>query len=196
MPEPQAKPVIVVTGLPRSGTSMMMRMLAAAGIPALVDEHRPPDDDNPLGYFEFEPVKATRTDNSWVARATGRAVKVVHLLLRELPPQFSYRVILMRRDLDEVLESQRKMLARSGKPGGTIAPDALKRTFTAQLDGIIRWVTDQPNFELLSVEYREVVSDPRAQAARVSAFLAIPENAAALDQMAAAVDASLYRNRA
>ena len=97
--------VTVVSGAPRSGTSMMMRMLAEGGIPALTDGVRKPDSDNPHGYFEFEPVKRTKDDATWLADARGRAVKMVYELLRDLPADRSYRVVLMRRDLGEMVTS-------------------------------------------------------------------------------------------
>ena len=110
--------VTVVSGAPRSGTSMMMRMLAVGGIAPLTDGVRVPDTDNPHGYYEYEPVKRTKADDSWLGQAAGRAVKMVHLLLRDLPADRSYRVILMRRDLTEMVTSQRRMLERLGRDTG------------------------------------------------------------------------------
>ncbi len=109
--------ITVVSGLPRSGTSLMMQMLVAGGLPALTDAVRSPDESNPRGYFEFEPVKRLRTDASWLEQARGRAVKIIHLLLRELPTdgRFQYRVLFLRRPLEEVIASQSAMLARAGK---------------------------------------------------------------------------------
>src|ERR1022692_2693155 len=94
--------VTVVSGIPRSGTSLMMQMLAAGGMPVLAGELRAPDEDNPRGYFEFEPVKRTKRDPAWLREAPGKAVKVVYLLLRDLPAGYDYRVIVMRRDLNDV----------------------------------------------------------------------------------------------
>src|SRR5438046_6429896 len=108
--------ITVVSGLPRSGTSLMMQMLRAGGMPVRTDGFRKADEDNPRGYLEYEPVKRTREDSSWVSDAVGKAVKVVYLLLRDLPDGFDYRVILMRRSLREVLASQSAMLMRSGRP--------------------------------------------------------------------------------
>ncbi|HNY87520.1 MAG TPA: hypothetical protein PKN23_13545, partial [Candidatus Hydrogenedentes bacterium] len=108
--------IVVVSGLPRSGTSMMMRMLAAGGMPLFTDGVRAADSDNPLGYFEHEAVKRLREDASWVPGAAGKAVKVVSALLPALPEGFQYRVILMRRPLEEVLASQRRMFGRRGAP--------------------------------------------------------------------------------
>jgi hypothetical protein len=184
--------IVVVSGLPRSGTSMMMRMICAGGIPALMDQARVPDPDNPHGYFEFEAVKRTREDPSWVSQAPGKVVKLVHLLLPDLPEGRRYRVVLMRRDLDEVLASQQTMLARQGRTGARMPPDALKRVFAAQLDAVTRWMDERPWFSRLEVRYDRVVADPAAEASRVAACLGVPQAAGA---MAAAVDPSLYRNR-
>jgi hypothetical protein len=184
--------VNVVSGLPRSGTSMMMRMIGAGGIEPLTDGVRGPDDDNPLGYAEFEAVKRTREDASWVGQAPGRVVKLVHLLLRDLPPAFHYRVVLMDRDLDEVLASQRAMLERSRKTGGRVDPQVLKKVFAAQLAGVRAWLGAQPNFSVLEVSYNQVMQDPLAQARRVAEFLGIPGRAG---DMAAAVEPSLYRQK-
>ncbi|MBX3364537.1 MAG: sulfotransferase [Phycisphaeraceae bacterium] len=190
---PQAREaVMIVSGLPRSGTSMAMRMLAAAGIPLLTDALRPPDEDNPLGYFELEAVKKTRDDPSWLADAPGKAVKVIHALLQCLPPTHHYRIIFMHRDLDEVLASQRRMLERSGRLGASMPPEALKRVFASQLQSARRWAETQPNCACLDVHYHEVIHAPAAQAARMASFAGIPDKAA---EMAAAVDASLYRRR-
>lgn len=186
-------PITVVSGLPRSGTSMLMQMLAAAGILPLTDSVRTPDPDNPHGYFELEAVKHTRTDPAWLDRAPGKAVKVIHALLKDLPPTHRYQVIFIHRNLDEVLASQHKMLERAGRPGARLNPDALRQIFAAQLDAARAWAASQPNISCLDVHHHDIIADPHAQAARIAAFLAIPDKAPA---MAAAVESSLYRNRA
>ena len=185
--------VAIVSGLPRSGTSMMMRMIAAGGVPVLGDGVRAADEDNPLGYFEYEPVKATRRDAGWVSGARGKVVKIVHALLTALPDGYDYRVVLMHRDLDEVLASQAKMLARSGHTEGAAPPDVLKRAYTGQLRDLDRWLDERPQFARLDVHYDEVLADPAGQAERVAAFLDLAGRSGA---MAAAVDSALYRNRA
>lgn len=188
----QLPDVFVVSGLPRSGTSMMMRMIAAAGIAQLTDGVRSADEDNPLGYAELEAVKRTREDPSWLAQAPGKVVKLVHLLLKDLPPTHRYRVVMMHRDLDEVLASQRKMLDRSGRAGGQAPPDALKKIFATQMQGVASWLAAQPNFAVLDVRYADVLAAPAKESARIAAFIGAPEKAAA---MIAAVEPSLYRNR-
>src|SRR5665213_1543473 len=131
MKESEREFITIVSGLPRSGTSLMMQMLAAGGIPPLTDQQRMPDENNPRGYLEYEAVKQLRNDRSWLANARGKAVKIIHLLLSELPNDGSltFRVFLMQRAIDEVLASQRKMLARDGKAGAALADETLARIY-------------------------------------------------------------------
>lgn len=170
---------------------MMMRMIEAGGIPALTDRVRAADTDNPLGYYEYEPVKRTKQDPSWLEEASGRVVKMVHLLLLDLPVGHEYRVVMMSRDMGEVLESQRKMLERSGRKAADAA--ILARAYAGQMATVRAWMAAQPNVRALEVSYNAVLSDPAEEARRVAGFLGIPERAGA---MSAAVDSSLYRNRA
>ena len=181
--------IVVVSGLPRSGTSMMMRMLAAGGMPLFTDGVRAADSDNPLGYFEHEAVKRLREDASWVPGAAGKAVKVVSALLPALPEGFQYRVILMRRPLEEVLASQRRMLGRRGAPA---ADDGARMAglFRRHLEATERWLAARQGVRALAVDYAEALAAPADTARRVAAFLGGGLDAAA---MAAAVDPSLRR---
>jgi len=185
--------VTVVSGAPRSGTSMMMRMLASGGIPALTDGVRQPDRDNPHGYFEFEPVKRTKVDASWVDAAQGRAVKMVYGLLADLPTDRTYRAVLMRRDLGEMVTSQRLMLERLGKDAGKLSDERKAEIFAAQLDETERRLRSLPCFSCLAVNYNELVANPRPHVERVAEFLG---GGLDLDAMCAVVDPTLYRNRA
>jgi hypothetical protein len=182
--------ITVVSGLPRSGTSLTMQMLAAGGMALLTDGVRAADADNPRGYFEFEPVKRTKQDASWVAGAEGKAVKVIYALLRDLPAGHEYRVILMRRDLDETIASQREMLRRSGRAGASLTAEQLKAAFQKELATAVEWVRAQGNFRMLEVGHRECVTNPSKVAAEVNAFLGGGLNEQA---MAAAVDPGLFR---
>jgi hypothetical protein len=184
--------ITIVSGLPRSGTSLMMQMLAAGGMPVLTDQIRAPDEDNPRGYLEFERVKQIKQDNSWLADAQGKAVKMVHLLLTDLPRQYDYRVIFMRRRLDEVLASQRKMLARGGKQGAGVPESTLARTFEQQVAKVMQWLGQQPNVKTQEVWYHDVIASPAAIVHSVNSFLdgTMDESA-----MGAAIDPALYRNR-
>lgn len=187
-------PIFIVSGLPRSGTSLMMQMLAAGGIPSLTDHERTADNDNPHGYLEYERVKQLPTgDTAWLAHAEGQVVKVISALLTALPATYEYRVLLMQRDLDEVLASQRVMLARRGEPLPSAAEEAELRTiFAAHLQKTIQWLKTQPHIQLLAVPYRDLVQTPQALIPQIVAFCARPmdENA-----MLAAVDSRLYRNK-
>lgn len=183
--------VTVVSGAPRSGTSMMMRMLERGGLPPLTDGLRAPDRDNPHGYYEFEPVKQTRADPSWVPRAVGRAVKMVHVLLRDLPSGHEYRVLLMRRRLDEVVASQRRMLERLGREAWKVPDERMAQMYAAQLDDAEAWLAARAGFRCLRVDYNALVETPRQQLERVAAFL----DGLDVDAMATVVDPELYRNR-
>ena len=184
--------ITVVSGLPRSGTSLMMQMLAAGGLSPLTDHQREPDESNPRGYFEFEPVKRLRADRSWLDQAHGRAIKVIHLLLRELPTDgvYNYRVILMKRPIKEVLASQRVMLNRQGKTG---ADDAtLEKIYLSQLAQVEAWLNRHPVFSVLPLEYRHVVKHSLEVAKEIDAFLQVNLD---VEAMATAVDPTLYRQR-
>jgi len=183
----------VVSGLPRSGTSLAMHMIHAGGIPALTDGQRTSDDSNPRGYFELERVKQLKQDKSWLDDAAGKVVKVIHLLLAELPDDRPYRVVFMQRDLREVVQSQATMLARSGRAGGQLAPERLIAVYEQQLKTVEQWLAARPNFSVLRVPYAQLVSDPSGVVPTVNAFLG-----GTLDEarMRAAVDPGLHRNKA
>jgi hypothetical protein len=191
-PTEHGLPVVIVTGVPRSGTSMMMRMLEAGGVPVIVDGIRTADADNPHGYYEFEAVKKLKKDSSWIPGARGKAVKMVYLLLRDLPSDVPYEVIFMRRILDEVVASQDEMLRRHN---GTVSPDVSQRLiglFHQELKALDGWLTTRKNFRVLDVDYNRTIGDPRATCQRVAQFLGVD-----LDQerMQSMVSAELYRQR-
>lgn len=184
--------VFVVSGLPRSGTSLMMRMMELGGLPVLTDGERAADVDNPRGYYELELVKRTKADPAWLEGAAGHVVKVISQLLPDLPPEGVYKVVFMRRHLDEVLASQKKMLTRRGQDGGT-DDQAMKELFIAHLDETERWLRQAPNMQVLYMNYGRVISQPLEQAKRLAAFLGV---AVDVERMATAVEQELYRNRA
>ena len=182
--------IIIVSGLPRSGTSLMMQMLDKGGIPVVTDHIRTADRDNPRGYYEYEQVKRIKDDVSWLAEARGKAFKMVSQLLYELPSSERYRIIFMERDLEEMLVSQEKMLARLNKPSAPRA--AIDRAFREHLRKVRTWLAGQANIEVLSVNYNDLMERPEEQAERVSAFLG---GNADTGSMSKTVDPSLYRNR-
>ncbi|MCG8589965.1 MAG: sulfotransferase family protein [Proteobacteria bacterium] len=184
--------VTVVSGVPRSGTSLVMQMLAAGGVPVLCDGARVPDEDNPRGYFEYEPVKATARDSAWVSQAQGKAVKVVHRLLPLLPPGSSYRVALVERELGEVLASQRAMLERRGEVADDLPEARLAEIFRAQLDEARAWAAHTAGVTLLSLQHRELIGAPASAARELAAFV---DPSLDVDAMEACVDRSLWRQR-
>ena len=184
--------VTIVSGLPRSGTSMMMRMISDGGIPALIDNVRTADVDNPNGYYEFEPVKQTKHDQSWVKQGVGKVVKMVHLLLLDLPLDYEYRVILMRRNLKEIVASQNTMLERLGKNVDGLPEDRLMDVYRAQLHQVTQYMrAHSDHMKFIEVDYNETLAHPDPPAQRISDFL----DGLDTDRMLAVVDAGLYRNR-
>jgi hypothetical protein len=186
--------VIVVSGLPRSGTSMMMKMLEAGGVAVWLDGIRVADDQNPKGYYELEQVKDLdkAKDKRWVREGRGRAVKVISSLLEHLPRTNNYRVVFMHRDLGEVLASQTMMLHDRGERGGDADDEALRRYYEKHLWRVKYFLAHTPQFTAIDVHYHEVVTDARGVAERVNAFLGGRLDVAA---MSAVADPQLYRNR-
>lgn len=191
----RGEPVVVVSGLPRSGTSMAMKMLEAAGIEAFQDGIRTADADNPKGYYEFEQVKELdrSTDKRWVRNARGKALKVISYLLKDLPPDNDYRILFMHRHLDEVLASQAKMLERRGEKND-VSDDRMREIYEIHLRDVKRLLETRKDFTALDIHYSDVVKDPASQVKRIAEFLQLPPDAVA--RMSAQVDKELYRNRA
>jgi hypothetical protein len=191
--EPAARPVVVVSGLPRSGTSMLMRMLDAGGIPPLTDELRTADDDNPGGYYEFEPVKKLREgDSSWLPQAQGKAVKVISALLSYLPPTQIYQVLFIQRAIPEILASQRKMLINRGEDPNKISDAEMGQYFEKHLAQVTAWLADQKHISTLYVDYNQMVRDPAPTAKKINAFLG---GSLIVEKMIGVVDPALYRQR-
>ena len=185
--------ITIVSGLPRSGTSMMMKMLIAGGLEALTDNIRTADEDNPEGYFEFEMVKKLGDDQSWLRDARGKCVKIVSSFLKRLPQNFTYKIIFMHRNIDEILASQQQMLIRRGKPTDTINDEKMRQTFERHLTDIESWLTAQPNITVLDITYNEMITNPHPGVRMINDFLKVELDA---DRMVGVVDKNLYRNRA
>lgn len=185
------KSIAIVSGLPRSGTSMMMKMLHAGGLEPISDGLREADVDNPNGYYEFERAKKIKADRDWLPDACGKVVKMVSMLLFDLPEDHHYKVVFMRRHMDEILASQSKMLDRLGTPSG-ISNDRMAALFGKHLEKITSWLATRGNIETLYVQYDEVLADPAPTAAALNRLFAgiLDEQA-----MTSVVDPSLYRNK-
>jgi hypothetical protein len=184
--------ITIVSGLPRSGTSLMMQMLAAGGVPILSDGERQPDADNPRGYLEWERIKQLPKDPACIAEAEGKAVKVISLLLLSLPEGHDYRVIFMQRPLAEVLASQEVMLQHRGtaKPGADAS--IIAGAFEKNLRAVNAFLDSKAYVKTLRVQYHDVLSDAEDISQKLSQFLEISLNVEAMTRQ---VDATLYRNR-
>lgn len=183
--------ITIVSGLPRSGTSMMMQMLGAGGLECVTDKEREADTDNPRGYLEDERVKQLRRDASWLGEAKGKAIKIIAQLLRFLPAEWHYRVIFVEREIDEVLASQAKMLEHRDQKGGNLSDQRLKAVFTNQVRQVKIHLANQ-KIPTLYISHRDALGDPPGVASRANAFLGGALNESA---MIGVVDPKLYRQR-
>jgi hypothetical protein len=181
--------ITIVSGLPRSGTSLMMQMLQAGGHPVLCDDQRTADEHNPRGYLEYDKVRRLRSDNSWLSEAEGNAVKVVSLLLYHLPAEFEYRILFVRRNMEEVLRSQQRMLDTRGTTDGI----DMRAHFERHLQSVMEWIGRQPKMRIHELNYIDLLNEPIRSAQAVASFL---ERDLAIDRMANAVDRGLHRQRA
>ena len=186
------EPLIVVSGLPRSGTSMTMQMLEASGLDIATDGIRKPGEDNPKGYYEYERVKdlEKETDKSYLKEFRGKTIKIISFLLKDLPETNNYKVVFMRRNLDEILASQTKMLKNRGEASESSNEEMLE-LYKNHLWKVNYLMKHRPCFEFLEVNYKDVVENPRREAERISEFLGNLD----VDKMTSAVDEKLYRNR-
>lgn len=184
--------ITVVSGLPRSGTSMVMHMLKAGGMAILTDHVRSADEDNPRGYFEFEPVKNLARDSSWIPQARGKAVKIISHLLVHLPADEHYKIIFVHRDIREIMVSQQKMLERRGTRNPAQDDAVLLQKFETHLRNIEDRLGNQKHMECLSVQYSDIIAEPDRAAERIRDFLGLPLDTG---KMASSVDPGLYRNR-
>ena len=184
--------ITVVSGLPRSGTSLMMQMLSAGGMPALTDGERQADSDNPRGYFEWERIKLLPKQTDCIAEAEGKVVKVISQLLFALPTGREYRIIFVQRPLPEVVASQAEMIRRRGTTGAALPPAALIAGLTAHLNQVNAWLRDKAHISVHRVEHHDVLRDPLRTSESIQLFLGCPLNVVAMSQQ---VDPSLYRQR-
>lgn len=184
--------ITIVSGLPRSGTSMMMSALVAGGLSALTDNIRTADEDNPKGYFELEKVKELEHDIAWLEDARGKVIKVISALLKRLPDQHHYKIIFMRRNMDEILASQKQMLIRRGEPTDKVGDERMAEMFGKHLRDVEAWLEKQSNMDVLYVSYNEVLNNPAANVETINNFLGGLLDA---EKMTVTVDRKLHRQR-
>ncbi len=185
--------VIVVSGLPRSGTSMMMKMLDAGGLDVVVDHIREPNRDNPKGYYEFERVKKLpEGDTAWLPEAEGKVVKIISALLTHLPDSHTYKVLFMNREMQEILASQRRMLINREEEADQMDDEEMAQLFQNHLKDVYAWMAQHDNVAYMDVSYNAMLKNARPVLERVVDFLDMPLD---LDAMVEVVDPSLYRQR-
>lgn len=183
--------ITIVSGLPRSGTSLAMQLLVAGGLPVLTDGARRADENNPRGYFEFARVlRLGAGDTAWQTEAEGRAVKITWPLLAAVPSTWPVRIVWMERAVEEIVASQAKMLARAGQPAEDAAQ--LQRAFAAMREQAKRWMAARREVAVIVVNHATLLGSPATEAARLAAWTGGNLDVAA---MAAAVDPALWRER-
>lgn len=180
--------IVIVSGMPRSGTSLMMQMLHTGGLEVLTDQNRKADDSNPKGYFEYDPVMSIHKDNSWLELAQNKSVKVVAPLLKFLSPKYRYKVIFMNRDLSEIIKSQQKMIGKNTD----VLPLKLFEAYQKQLQQVEIWKNKEPSVEMIYLDYKDVLNQTELAIEKVSSFIGLDLNT---NEMMACVDKSLYRNK-
>jgi hypothetical protein len=185
--------ITIVSGLPRSGTSLMMQMLAAGGMLALADDERQADVDNPRGYFEWERIKLLPKQPDCIQEAEGKVVKVISQLLFALPGGRDYRIVFMQRPLAEVVASEAEMIRRRGTTGAALTPAALIAGLGAHLNQVNAWLGDRANISVHRVEHHDVLSEPLRVSESIQQFLNLPLDVVAMSRQ---IDTSLYRQRA
>jgi Sulfotransferase domain len=187
-------PIVVVSGLPRSGTSMAMKMLAAGGMPILTDGIRQADESNPRGYYELEAVKElhTQQDTAWLVDAKGKAVKVVSFLLTWLPEGYNYRVVFMQRELREVIASETTMLHKRGQQAPTTTEEQTIAVYQQHLQKVERFLSSRDCFSIMKMNYRDALDRPDDAARKLRDFVGRSLN---VEEMARVADPTLYRNR-
>jgi predicted AlkP superfamily phosphohydrolase/phosphomutase/tetratricopeptide (TPR) repeat protein len=187
-----AEEIIIVSGLPRSGTSMMMQLLEAGGLPVFTDNLRIADENNKKGYYEHEAVKIIHKDNSWMKNAVGKTVKVVSHLLTSLPMRYKYKIVFMERDLDEVTVSQSKMLQNLGKLAPDTAHFSIEQSFRKTNDKVKTWLNDKQNMNVIYIDYKEAITNSENVIEQLNEFF---DNKLNTQHMQQIIDKNMYRTQ-
>lgn len=182
--------IYIVSGLPRSGTSLAMQMLAAGGLPVLTDALRAADPNNPRGYYEWEKIKQLAQDPGCIAEAEGKALKVISSLLFALPPGHDYRVLFMTRPLEEVVASQTAMIANLGTRGAALPASVMTAALQSHRKQVMAWLGTRKDIPMMDLDYHALLADPAARAADIARFFELPLD---LEAMARQVDPTLHR---
>lgn len=192
MTKNKAEPIFIVSGLPRCGTSMMMQMLEAGGIQVITDHIRQADEDNPRGYYEFEKVKKIKEDSSWLDGCHGKVFKMVSALLYYLPNSKQYKIVFMKRKMDEMLASQNTMLRRQGQNDPVVSDEEIAKKLEKHLLKVETWLAKQRNFKVIYINYNSVIENALKNVKNVALLLNLPMD---IDKMVKVVESSLYRQK-
>jgi hypothetical protein len=186
--------IIIVSGLPRSGTSLMMQILHSGGIPILCDNEVLPDESNPRGYFEYSPVKNSFKDISWIPQAHGKAVKVITQLIPCIKTDVKIKIIFMERELKEVIQSQHKMILQKNNKTSqsNLFDQKLIDTYTAQISKVEDWIQEKSQIEYIKIKYNQLINNPKYSIEQINTFLSIELN---MNKIIEVIDPNLYRNK-
>ncbi|MBN1780966.1 sulfotransferase family protein [bacterium] len=184
--------ISIVSGLPRSGTSLMMQMLEKGGMETMTDQNRKPDENNCRGYYEYEKVRSLQKDAAWIAEAEGKCVKIIAQLLYFLPGGFRYRILFMERHMEEIVRSQTAMLQNLGRTGAALEPAVLIKTFQDQTDKVRTFLSHCDHVQLMTVSYNTLIVDPQGESEKINRFF---DYGLSVPAMVSAVEPSLYRQR-
>lgn len=184
--------ITIVSGLPRSGTSMMMKILEVGGMETITDGIRKANEDNPHGYYEYEMVKRIKVDTTWVRKTRGKVFKMISQLLFELPSNEKYKIIFMQRRMNEILASQRKMLVHMGNSDDSVSDEKMGKFLNKHLSKIMKWMADRKYISVLYIDYNDLIINPNEQIKKLSLFLNDKVN---VERAVKVIDKSLYRNR-
>ena len=163
--------ITIVSGLPRSGTSMMMQILESGGVEVITDNIRKANEDNPLGYYEYERVKKIKDDTGWLKETRGKAFKMISQLLYDLPSNENYKVIFMKRKMSEILASQGKMLERMGRSKDGISDEKMGEFFDKHLSKIIDWIEGRKYIDVLYIDYNDFLINSDEHIKTLNRFL-------------------------
>ena len=187
-----AEPIYIVSGLPRSGTSMMMQMLIEGGLKPYTDNKRAADENNPKGYFEHEAVKNLAGNKKWLKDLKNKLVKIISHQLFYLPSKYNYKIIFMHRDIKEIILSQTKMLKKSNKKAAEAYPYSLEIQYKKNLSQVMEWANDNYNVSMIVIEYKDTIDSPEIVAGKINEF---SDNKLDKNKMFKVVDKNLYRSK-
>lgn len=179
--------ITLITGIPRSGTSLMMQLFKAANVDIATDAIRTEDDNNPKGYYELEAVKGIVKNNAFLKDLDGKTIKIVAPLVTFIDLSLEYRVVFMIRDLDEVVQSQEKMVGKDQQD----QKEKFKTMYAMHIEKSRQFLNSH-NIPFIEIQHRELLQNPELSLKRLIDFCGWETP---LEELKSVIDHSLYRNR-